>query len=141
MFHLFSCKKSAIRPALQSGLRLGLLSLIAATVSVAAQAEQIGYATGRNLSYALCRKGSEAIQFSQFNANNTWLTWSSTGVTQVWTEDSRDDHSVYLHSTDDKQLLQIDTHLQICNLTTASKGTTKTYSVDTIATTAPRPAN
>lgn len=144
MFIVSSSKTSSI-PSVKSGRQhlagLRLLCLAAVTVAGAAQAQAIGYATGYNVTYVLCRSDAEATQYSQTKASNTWVAYTSAGKTQNWIAGYRDDNSVHLNSADGTKQVQIDLFLQTCKSISVTKGTSKTTMVDTMATTAPRPAN
>jgi hypothetical protein len=141
MFPLFTRPFSLVNLRSSRWVQLGLLGLAAGSSMGAAQAEAIGYATGHNLSFVLCRNGTDAIQYSQTKSNNTWVSFSAWGVAQNWTAGYRDDNSVHLNSANGTRQVQIDLFLQTCTQVSSTKGVTKVLSVDTMATTAPRISN
>jgi hypothetical protein len=74
--------------------------------------------TGYNVSYVQCRSTSQAIQYAQ--VKGAWTSLSSSGASQKFTEQGRDDWSIYLVGSTGKTV-QIDLHQGVCLISGAKQ--------------------
>jgi len=82
--------------------------------------------TGYNVSYVQCRSTSQAIQYAQ--VKGAWTSLSSSGASQKFTEQGRDDWSVYLINGSGKTVW-LDLFSGICHI----DGAKQSFTVDASA--------